>query len=303
MAIKNWKRDMTAYKFPDAIVTTDWLADHLDTPNLRIFDCTTLLEASDDPKRIYNIISGRAGFETGHIPGAGFLDIQRDLSLRNSPFGFTMPPLPVLADAFASAGIDDSHRVILYSRTTPQWATRVWWMLRAIGFDNVAILDGGWDKWQAEGHPVSDTNTDTATPVPAGNITLHARADVFTDKNGVADAIGNPQCCTINALSPDLHAGKDPRYGRAGRIAGSVNVPASDILNADQTLPTAQVAADTFTSVGADPLKRIILYCGGGIAATMDAFLLHQLGYKNITVYDASMSEWANDRSLPMEVD
>jgi thiosulfate/3-mercaptopyruvate sulfurtransferase len=94
---------------------------------------------------------------------------------------------------------------------------------------------------------------------------------------------------------PDLHAGKDPRYGRAGRISGSVNVPASDILNPDKTLPSPQAAAETFQSVGAEPAQKIILYCGGGIWATMDAFLLHQLGYENVTVYDASMSEWAMD--------
>jgi thiosulfate/3-mercaptopyruvate sulfurtransferase len=145
---------MPAYRYPDAIVTTDWLAKNLDTPNLRIFDCTTSLEISDNPKHPYRIVSGRADFETAHIPGAGFLDLQGDLSDPSSRLGFTLPPLPTLAAAFAHAGIDDGHRVILYSRTNPQWATRIWWMLRAIGFDNAAILDGGWDKWETEGHPV-----------------------------------------------------------------------------------------------------------------------------------------------------
>ena len=291
---------MTDYKYPDAIVTTAWLADNLSAPNLRIFDCTTTLELSTNPRQPYRVVSGRADFESAHIPGAGFLDLQGDLSDRTSRFGFTMLPLPELAAAFAQAGIGDTDKVVLYSHNNPQWATRLWWMLRAIGFDNAAILDGGWEKWEAEARPISDT----PTPLAPASLTLRAREDAFVGKDSVLNAINNPACCTINALSPDLHSGKDPRYGRAGRIPGSVNVPASDVLNAaDKTLPTPAVAAEIFAAVGAGASQQIILYCGGGIWATMDAFLLHQLGYENVAVYDASMSEWAMDKSLPMEVD
>ena len=109
---------------------------------------------------------------------------------------------------------------------------------------------------------------------------------------------------TINALVPDLHSGADPRYGRPGRIPGSVNLPAASLLEPEtQTLPSAAAAADAFAAVGAAPSKRLIIYCGGGIAATLDAFVAHQLGYRDITVYDNSMSEWATDASLPIETD
>jgi thiosulfate/3-mercaptopyruvate sulfurtransferase len=117
-------------------------------------------------------------------------------------------------------------------------------------------------------------------------------------------AIGDGATCTINALAPDLHSGENPRYGRAGRIPGSVNVPAAALL--DKTtlaLQPPDQLAKTFAGAGADKSKRVLLYCGGGIAATLDAFVLHQLGYKNLAVYDNSMSEWANDHALPIEKD
>ena len=116
-------------------------------------------------------------------------------------------------------------------------------------------------------------------------------------------AIGSATACTINALAPDLHRGENARYGRPGRIPGSVNIPAASLLNpGDNTFRPADEVAAHFASVGADPENRMIVYCGGGIAATLDAFLLHQLGYEDITVYDDSMSQWASDESLPIEV-
>lgn len=118
------------------------------------------------------------------------------------------------------------------------------------------------------------------------------------------EAIGDASACSINALAPDLHSGANDRYGRAGRIPGSVNVPAAALQDKETLalLPPHQIAP-VFAAVGADKSKRILIYCGGGIAATLDAFVLHQLGFENIAVYDASMSEWAKDPSLPIERD
>ncbi len=110
--------------------------------------------------------------------------------------------------------------------------------------------------------------------------------------------------CTINALAPDLHRGANPRYGRPGRIPGSVNVPALSLLDQSTlAIRAPEKVAATFAGVGADRSKRIVVYCGGGIAATLDAFLLHQLGYEDLAVYDNSMSEWAKDDTLPIERD
>lgn len=286
------------FQHPEQIVATDWLAQHLDDASLRIFDCTVYLIYETGTGRPYRVESGRRDYEAGHIPGSAFLDLQGELSDNASPLRFTMPAADDLARRLGEKGIGPGNRVILYARKAPQWATRVWWMLRAIGFDNAAILDGGFDKWHAEKRPVS------TTPHVYKPATLAARArpGLFVGREEMKAAIGNGAVCSINALAPDLHSGANARYGRPGRIPGSVNVPAASLLD-KETLAFQSPAkvAHTFASVGADKSKRILVYCGGGIAATLDAFLLHQLGYSDIAVYDNSMSEWAKDPSLPIE--
>jgi len=288
------------YQHPDAIVSTDWLEANLGDPALRVYDCTVYLLYATGPDRPYKVVSGRADYDDAHIPGSAFLDLQADLSDNASAFRFTMPAPDALARAFGRHGVGDDTRVVLYSRKNLQWSTRVWWMLRSLGFDNAAILDGGWEKWSLENRPFSAE----ATAYPAATLTPHPRAGLFTGKEEVLAAIGDAACCTINALAPDLHSGENPRYGRPGRVPGSVNVPAAALLDPKTlALPSAEKAAAAFDGVGADPSQRIIVYCGGGIAATLDAFLMHQLGYGDITIYDNSMSEWATDESLPIEVD
>ncbi|MCA3363508.1 MAG: sulfurtransferase [Roseomonas sp.] len=290
---------MAAYAHPEAIVSTAWLAANLSDPNLRIFDCTTYLLYETGTGRPYTIKSGREDYDAGHIPGAGFLDLQGELSDRSSRFNFTMPAPDDLAARLAARGIGDGTRVVLYSRKTPQWATRVWWMMRAIGFDNAAILDGGIDAWMAEGRAIA---TDETRYAPA---TLRAkpRPGLFVGRDDMLAAIGDGATCSINALAPDLHNGENPRYGRPGRIPGSVNLPAASLFEAGSfKLKAPDQVAAAFAAIGADKAKRKLIYCGGGIAATLDAFLLHQLGHEDIAVYDASMNEWAKDESLPMEV-
>lgn len=288
------------FQHPDQIVSTDWLAQHLGDPSLRIFDCTTYLIYETGTGRPYRVESGRKDYEAGHVPGSAFLDLQGELSDTSSKFRFTMPSPDDLARRLGERGIGEGARVVLYSRKATQWATRVWWMLRAIGFDNAGILDGGFDKWLAEKRPVSTT---PHVYKPA-TLTARPRPGLFVGAAEMKAAIGDGKVCSINALAPDLHSGANPRYGRAGRIPGSVNVPAAALLD-KETLAFQSPAkvAHTFASVGADKSKRVLVYCGGGIAATLDAFLLHQLGYTDIAVYDNSMSEWAIDPSLPIETD
>lgn len=287
------------YAYPEAIVGTAWLAAHAGDPNLRVFDCTTYLLYETGTGRPYRVGSGRADYDQAHIPGSGFLDLQGELSDISAPTNFMMPAPADLAARFAARGIGEGTRVVLYARKSLQWATRVWWMLRAIGFDNAAVLDGGFDQWAAEGRPTATTET----RYPPARLAARPRPGLFVGKAEMQAAIGDAGACSINALAPDLHSGENPRYGRAGRIPGSVNVPATALVEPGtlKLRPAAQVAA-SFAAVGAEPGKRILLYCGGGIAATLDAFLLHQLGYRDLAVYDASMSEWAKDPALPVEV-
>jgi thiosulfate/3-mercaptopyruvate sulfurtransferase len=288
---------------PDALISTEDLAARLGQPGLRVYDCTTYLEppdpGSDDP---YKVVSGREAFVAGHIPGADFLDLQGELSATDTKLKFTMPPAEHLARAFGRHGLGDGARVVLYSIGSMMWSTRVWWMLRALGFDGAAVLDGGFDRWQAEGRAIE---TGDPKGYPAATFTPRPRPGRFVDKNAVKAAIGNPGTVTVNALGPQFHQGLEPsRYGRPGRVPGSVNVPAATLVDpATKRFVSPADALARFAAAGVAPDKHVIAYCGGGISATIDLFLLHQLGFDDLTLYDGSMGEWARDPSLPIETD
>ena len=278
------------------LVSTGWLAEALGDPDLRVFDATVHLRPTE--RGPYAIESGRADYERGHIPGAAFIDIAHDLSDREKPLPFTKLPADRLAKALGAAGIGRETRVVAYTTTTPMWATRLWWMLRAAGFDNAAVLDGGYGKWVAEGRAV-ETETRTYPPT---ELSLAERAGAWADKAAVLAAIGDGAVCTINALSPGLHNGSSAmNYGRKGHIKGSRNVPYAAILKEDGTYRGDGELRALFSSVGALDRARAICYCGGGIAATMDALALTRLGHPSVAVYDGSMSEWCRDPDLPME--
>lgn len=278
------------------LVSTDWLAAHIDDPDLRIFDTTVHLRPAHPGP--YRIESGRADYEAGHIPGAAFLDLIRDLSDPDAPFAFTMPSVERLARALGAAGIGRDARVVAYTTTTPMWATRLWWMLRSAGFEAVAVLDGGFGKWTAEGRPTETT----MRRYPPADLSLTSRPGAWADKQAVLAALEDGAVCTINALPPGLHTGEAPSsYGRKGRIKGSRNVPYASLLKGDGTYRDDAELRALFNAVGAFERPRVICYCGGGVSATMDALALTRLGHPSVAVYDGSMSEWCSDPDLPME--
>jgi thiosulfate/3-mercaptopyruvate sulfurtransferase len=288
---------MSAYANPQYLVETGWLEDHLGDPSLRIFDCSTRLVP--DPVTTFRVEDCRAEFDAGHIPGAGYLDLQGELSDKTSRLRFTLPPPAQFESVMAVKGVGNEHRVVLYSRTNIWWATRLWWMFRAMGFDNAAVLNGGWEKWQAEGRPVSTA----PSSYPPARFIAHPRPELVAQRDAVLAAIGNDRACVINALSPNQHNGSSAvHYGRPGRIKGSVNLPATALLDkATNTYLSADELRRIADRIGALKAERVIAYCGGGIAATNDAFALALLGRADVAVYDASLSEWAADPELPME--
>jgi thiosulfate/3-mercaptopyruvate sulfurtransferase len=189
---------------------------------------------------------------------------------------------------------------VLYSIGTMMWSTRFWWMLRSLGVD-ARVLDGGLDKWRAEGRPIE---AGAPKGYPAATFKATPRAGFFVDKNAVKARLGDPATVIVNALGPQFHRGLEPsRYGRPGRVPGSVNVSAATLVNADKTLTSLADAEAKFTAAGVTRDKNVICYCGGGISATIDLLLLTQLGYDKLTLYDASMGEWARDPALPIETD
>lgn len=289
---------------PNALISTEALAQILGQPQVRVFDCTTYNNPApagiDEP---YLPEPGFKSFYEGHIPGADFLDLQSEFSDKSHKGWFMMPKDPTrLEAAFSRHGIGEGTRVVLYSVGTMMWATRFWWMLRSLGFDNVAVLDGGFDKWKAEGRALE---TGHAKGYPPAVFTARPRPGLFVGRDAVKAAIGKPGTVTVNALGPQFHAGLEPsRYGRPGRVPGSVNVSAATLV--DPTTKGFTSLADAEAKLKAQGVtkdKQVIAYCGGGISATIGLFLMHQLGYDNITLYDASMGEWAKDASLPIETD
>jgi thiosulfate/3-mercaptopyruvate sulfurtransferase len=284
---------------PEALVEAEWVAQRLEDPGVRILECTVYLHPADVPGG-FRVESGRAKWAEGHIPGAGFVDLQEELSDRTSSLRFMMPPAAQFAEAMGRAGVGDGVRVILYDRFVNMWAARVWWMLRAFGFDDASVLNGGWKKWTVERRPVA---ADAGARAPR-TFMPRPRPSRIADKAGVLAALGESGTCILNALTDEQHRGTGGvAYGRPGRIAGSVNVPARDLVDpATHAYLPAAVLRAKFQATGALDARRVVTYCGGGIAASSDAFVLTLLGRDDVAVYDASLSEWAADPALPMEL-
>lgn len=280
---------------PDYLISTAELARAIaDTPDtLQIFDATVHLVPAE---KGYKAVSGLEDYQAGHIPGAGFLDLGKELSDTTSGFGFTLPSDEHLQNGFRAAGINAGSKVVLYSSGHMMWATRAWWMLHSMGHKNVCVLDGGIAKWNAE-----ERATTTQTPShSAGDFTVTRDAARWADKAQVLAAVNDGDTCTINALSPGVYTGDAKMsYGRKGHIENSLNVFYDDVLD-DGCFKSQGALKTLFTEKGVLGNPRIIAYCGGGISATIDALALTMIGHPNVAVYDGSMSEWVADESLPL---
>lgn len=279
------------------LIDTQSLQDDLENPDLRVLDCTVFLRPGDNGGM--TIESGRAHWEEGHIPGSAFVDLQEDLSDNTQPLRFMMPTAEQFASAMSRLGVGEGTHVVLYDAAMNMWAARVWWMLRTFGFDDARVLDGGWKKWTLENRPVS---TEPSSYPPA-NFVARPRPDLIATKEDVQAAIEDGATCIVDALAEEQYRGESTGYARPGHIPGATNVPAMRIVDPEtnEYLPLEELRKQ-FEDAGATSAGRVITYCGGGIAASSDAFVLSMLGHENVAVYDASLSEWATDPSLPLEV-
>ena len=278
----------------DSLVTAEWLSEHLDDPDLVVLDCTVLVQPSGDGG--FSVVNGRAHYEEGHIPTAGFADLMGDLSDAESPFQFSVPTPERFAAAMSALGVSDDSRVVLYDASGSAWAARVWWMLRWIGFDQAALLDGGLAAWTAHGQTLSTEPVER----PAGTLTVALRPELIVDKEEVLAVIGDDSVNIIDALPEAQYSGGMSMYARPGHIAGASNVPMMSLI--DETGHYRPLDELDELHAG-DRDTRSITYCGGGIAASANAYVMTRLGYKDVAVYTASLQEWAADPSLPMEVE
>ena len=292
---------LDSWRNPESIVSCEWLSKNLNNENIRIYDCTTYLHYRDnDPTLPYIVESGRKNYEFCNIMNSSFLDLHLDLSDKASPFRFTLPKLEILAESFKKQGIGSDYHVILYSRNGAQWSARIWWMLRAVGFDRASILDGGFNQWQKKNLPTSKGNLTFSE----SDFVFSPRNNIFVNKDAVFEAIDHPKFIILNSLTADIHNGENPRYGRAGRIPTSINIPFHELLD-DETgkFKKFDELLKIFQNNNISRDSCVLNYCGGGIAASLEAFVLYQLGFENITIYDNSLHEWAGiDQTLPMEI-
>ncbi len=278
----------------DTLVTTEWLSQHLDDPNLVLLDCTVNQVPEDDGG--FHNVSGRAEYDKGHIPSAGFADLKAELCDTNSPIEFAVPTPEQFCAAMGALGVGDDSRIVLYDTSYSAWAARVWWMLRWAGFDRAALLDGGLKAWIVEGKPLS------TEPVsrPAKQFTPAPRPKLIADRDEVLASIDDSSVSLIDTLPGPYYRGEATLYARPGHIPGASNTCGLDLLDeSGRFRPDDELA----TLLDGDRNTRTITYCGGGIMASTNAFAMTRLGFTNVAVYTASLQEWAADPTLPMVVE
>lgn len=280
------------------LVSTEWLAAHLTDPDILIFDCTTRLVP--DEKTLYRAEPARADFHARHIPGAQFIDVQADLSDNTHRYKYMLPTPEHFAAVMTRFGVHSGRHIVVYSSADPWWATRVWWLLRVFGFDNVSVLDGGFKKWQHENLPLE---TGEGYPRSGGQFIATPQRHLIADKDQVLAAIDNEHICILSARLPAQFSGTEGNnYGRPGRITGSHNLPAASLFDANSgTYLPLEMLRETVGALHLDN-KKVIAYCGHGVAASADVFVLALLGHPEVILYDASLSEWADTDYLPMSV-
>lgn len=273
---------------PKTLVSTDWLAAHLNDPDLRVIDASYYLS---DMGR-----DARAEYEAAHIPGARFFDID-EISDHRSKLPHMAPPVEKFMSRMRAMGIGDGHQVVVYDGLGLFSAARVWWLFRLMGKTDIAVLDGGFPKWQAEGRETEDM-----PPVLRDrHITVQRQAHLVKDVTQVASASKLGDWQIVDARSPSRFRGEEPeaRPGlRAGHIPGAMNVHYATLLNPDGTMKSGDALRSVFESAGVDLEKRVITTCGSGVTAAILMLGLERLGHRDAALYDGSWAEWGQFEQL-----
>ncbi len=273
------------------IVETDWLAQHLGTPGLVILDGSWHLPDSGR--------AARDEYLAGHIPGALFFDID-DLVDETSSLPHMLPSQVKFASRMKKMGIGDGMRIVVYDSHGLFSAARVWWTFRAMGHQDVAVLNGGLPKWKAEGRPIED-----GPPVPrtARHYTPLKNNDLVRDLDDMRRLLGQPGAQIVDARPAGRFEGVDPepRPGlRPGHIPGSRSIPSAAVLNPDGTMKSREELMALFAAAGIDPARPVVTTCGSGVTAAILSLALAIVGQTNAAVYDGAWAEWGQDNGLPV---
>jgi len=275
---------------PRTLVSTEWLAAHLKDPDLRLLDASWYLpDAGRD---------ARAEYEANHIPGARFFDID-DISDARSDLPHMAPPAEKFMSRMRKLGVGDGHQIVAYDGAGLLSAARVWWLFRLMGHRDVAVLDGGLPKWQAEGRPLEDM----PPVIKDRHLTVRFQNHLVRDVTQVSQAskLGSTQIVDARAAARFRGDAPEPREGlRAGHVPGSRNVPYTTLLNDDKTMKSPQETRAVFEDAGIDVNSPVISTCGSGITAAILALALERLGHDSWSLYDGSWAEWGMFPTVPV---
>ncbi len=275
---------------PKTLVSTDWLGAHLKDPDLRILDGSTYLPGVDrDPK---------AEYDAAHIPGARLFDID-DISDNRSALPHMAPTPEKFMSRLRAMGVGDGHQVVVYDGAGLFSAARVWWLFKLMGQQNIAVLDGGMPKWQAEGRPTEDL----PPLVRDRHMTVRRQNHLVKDVTQVAAAAKLGDYTILDARAAARFRGEapEPRKGlRGGHIPGSQNLPYTELLNEDGTMKSPETMRDILLAAGVDLSKPVITTCGSGITAAILNLALERIGKTDHALYDGSWTEWGASPTVPV---
>ena len=276
---------------PKTLVSTTWLASHLNDPDLRVIDASWYLP---DMNR-----DGKAEYAASHIPGARYFDID-EISDTRSELPHMVPPVEKFMSRMRAMGVGDGHQVVVYDGAGLFSAARVWWLFRLMGKTDVAVLDGGFPKWTAEGHPTEDM-----PPILRDrHMTVSVQNHLVKDVTQVAAAAKLADHEIVDARSPGRFKGEEPepREGlRSGHIPGSKNVHYRRMLNDDGTMKTPPELKQVFEAARVDLDKPVITSCGSGVTAAILSLALERMGHRRHSLYDGSWAEWGMYGDLRVE--